>query len=133
MPGNATSVRSKPRSVYSKLPTYPFAREEFLASEMRWLKLAENYELSERLTYFLNRPPVFPKHPICPNCHVPMWLLEIQSRSEKVEFFTSVKFAKQKKPLPVRMIATRATRRRVKYRLHTTLASPRCRPPHSHR
>jgi Crp-like helix-turn-helix domain len=96
VPGNATSVRSKPRSVYSKLPTYPFAREEFLASEMRWLKLAENYELSERLTYFLNRPPVFPKHPICPNCHVPMWLLEIQSRSEKVEFFYECKVCEAK-------------------------------------
>jgi hypothetical protein len=76
--------------------TDPFAREEFLASEMRWLKLAENYELSERLTYFLNRPPVFPKHPICPNCHVPMWLLEIQSRSEKVEFFYECKVCEAK-------------------------------------
>ena len=59
------------------------ARNEFLSSEARWLKLAESYELSERPTSFLNRPTTFPDHPMCRNCNVPMWLVEIQSSSEQ--------------------------------------------------
>ena len=71
--------------------TDTFARDEFLASEVRWLKLTESYELSERLTHFLERPPAFPKHPECQNCHVPMWLVEIQSTCKKSEYFYECK------------------------------------------
>jgi DNA-directed RNA polymerase subunit M/transcription elongation factor TFIIS len=71
--------------------TDPLARDEFLASEKRWLKLPESYELTERLTHFLKRPRVFPNHPMCPNCHVSMWLLKIQSGCEKVDFFYECK------------------------------------------
>lgn len=63
-----------------------FIRDEFLASEARWLKLAESYELSERLADFVKKPAAFPTHPQCANCHVPMWLVEIQSDREKVEY-----------------------------------------------
>ena len=69
----------------------PVSRDEYLASEVRWLKLAESYELTERLTDFLNKPAAFPKHPECPNCHVPMWLVEMQSSSEKVEYLYECK------------------------------------------
>jgi len=77
----------------------PFVRDEFLASEARWLKLAESYELSERLTNFLKRPVVFPKHPECANCHVPMWLVEIQSSCEKVEYLYECKVCEEKTTL----------------------------------
>jgi len=69
---------------------------EATASEARWLKLAESYELTERLTGFLNKPAAFPKHPECPNCHVPMWLVEIQSSSEKVEYLYECKACEDK-------------------------------------
>jgi hypothetical protein len=71
--------------------TDPVLRDEYLASEARWLKLAESYELTERLTDFLNKPPTFPKHPECPNCHVPMWLVAMQSGSESVEYLYECK------------------------------------------
>jgi hypothetical protein len=76
--------------------TDPVSREEYLASEVRWLKLAESYELTERLTDFLNKPAAFPKHPECPNCHVPMWLVEIQNSSEKVEYLYECKACEDK-------------------------------------
>src|SRR5262249_62179117 len=66
--------------------TDPVLRDEYLASEARWLKLAKSYQLTERLTDFLNKPAAFPKHLECPNCHVPMWLVAIQSGSESVEY-----------------------------------------------
>ena len=55
----------------------PKLRDELFASEARWLKLAESYEFSERLDRFANKD--FPKHPICPSCAVPMWLVEMNS------------------------------------------------------
>ena len=58
-------------------------RDEFLAIEKNWLKLAESYELSERLDRFVGRD--FPKHPMCPSCAVPMWLVEVISRHAGVE------------------------------------------------
>ena len=67
------------------------SRDEYLASKARWLKLAGSYELTERLTRFLNKPAAFPKHPRCQNCHVPMWLVEIQSSPEKLEYFYECK------------------------------------------
>jgi uncharacterized protein with PIN domain len=70
--------------------------DEYLASEARWLKLAESYELTERLADFLNKPAAFPKHPKCPNCHVPMWLVEIQSSCEKVEYLYECKACEDK-------------------------------------
>lgn len=71
--------------------TDPISRAEYLAADARWLKLAESYELPERLTGSLNYPSAFPKHPKCMNCHVPMWLVAIQSNSEKVEYFYECK------------------------------------------
>src|SRR5262249_52094863 len=38
-----------------------------------------------------NPPQAFPKHPICPRCEVPMWLVEMQSSHEKVEYFYECK------------------------------------------
>ena len=67
----------------------PSTRDEFLVSEARWIKLAKSYELSER-------PAVLPKHPKCANCHVPMWLVEIQSGHEKVEYFYECKACEEK-------------------------------------
>src|SRR5215510_1140353 len=52
-------------------------RDDFLAIEKSWLKLAESYKFSERLDRFANKD--FPKHPICPSCAVPMWLVEMNS------------------------------------------------------
>jgi hypothetical protein len=78
----------------------PSTRDEFLASEARWLKLAESSELSERLTNFLKRPAIFPKHPECAICHVPMWLVEIQSSCEKVEYFYECKACVGKLTIP---------------------------------
>ena len=52
-------------------------RDEFLAMEKSWLKLAESYELSERIDRFLGKD--FPKHPTCPSCAVPMWLVQRQN------------------------------------------------------
>ena len=74
----------------------PVLRDEYLASEERWLKLAESYELTERLTDFLNKPAAFPKHPECPNCQVPMWLVEIQSSTKKVEYLYECKACEEK-------------------------------------
>ena len=71
-------------------------RDEYLASEARWLKLAESYELTERLTDFLNKPAAFPKHPECPNCHVPMWLVAIQNNCEKLEYLYECKACEDK-------------------------------------
>jgi transposase-like protein len=51
--------------------------------EKSWLKLAESYEFSERLDRFMDND--FPKHPICPSCAVPMWLVEINSTPAEVE------------------------------------------------
>jgi hypothetical protein len=76
--------------------TDPISRTEYLAAETRWLKLENSYELSERLTDVLNRPAALPKHPECPNCHVPMWLVEIQSSSEKVEYLYECKACENK-------------------------------------
>ena len=76
--------------------TDPVSRDEYLASEARWLKLAESYELTERLTDFLNKPTAFPKHPKCPNCHVPMWLVAIESSYEKVEYLYECKACEDK-------------------------------------
>ncbi len=72
------------------------SRDEYLASEARWLKLAESYELTERVADFLNKPAAFAKHPKCPNCHVPMWLVEIQSGCEKVEYLYECKACEDK-------------------------------------
>ena len=71
--------------------TDPVSRDEYLASEARWLKLAESYELTERLTDFLRRPAALPKHPECPNCHVPMWLVEMQTGFGRVDYLYECK------------------------------------------
>lgn len=65
-----------------------FARDEFLASEALWLKLAESCEFSERVASFLN---TFPKHPICPCCDVPMWLSKVRTKPEGIEYFYECK------------------------------------------
>lgn len=80
--------------------TDPVTRNEFLASEARWVKLAQSYELSKRVTLFLKKPQRFPKHPLCPRCLVPMWLSEIQSSWEKVEYFYECKVCEEKAMLP---------------------------------
>lgn len=72
------------------------ARDEYLASETRWLKLAKSYESSERLSHLLKRPDVFPKHPECANCHVPMWLTEIHTSCERMEYFFECKACEDK-------------------------------------
>ena len=69
----------------------PSARDEFLASEVRWLKLAQSYEFSEQLTQFLKKPLTFPEHPVCPRCGVPMWLVEMDPSSEKTDYFYECK------------------------------------------
>lgn len=58
-------------------------RDDFLAIERSWLKLAQSYEFTERLDRFLGKD--FPKHPECPSCAVPMWLVEMNSSPEGVE------------------------------------------------
>ena len=63
-------------------------RDEFLAAEARWLKLAESYEFSERVASFLN---TFPRHPICPRCDVPMWLSKVRTKPEGIEYFYECK------------------------------------------
>ena len=42
-------------------------------------------------TSSLPGPQAFPKHPICPRCEVPMWLVEMQTSCEKVEYFYECK------------------------------------------
>jgi hypothetical protein len=64
-------------------------RKDFLILEKSWLKLAESYEFSERLDRFTNKN--FPKHPICPSCAVPMWMVEMYSTSTAVEFYYECK------------------------------------------
>ena len=59
-------------------------RDDFLAIEKSWLKLAESYEFSERLDRFANED--FPKHPKCPSCAVPMWLVEMNSIEAAVQY-----------------------------------------------
>lgn len=54
----------------------PAARHEFFESEARWLKLAQSYEFSDRLSQFLAGHNL-PNRPACPNCAVPMWLVKI--------------------------------------------------------
>jgi tRNA(Ile2) C34 agmatinyltransferase TiaS len=56
--------------------------DDFTASEKRWLKLADT--------------PFIPKHPVCPNCHVSMWLLEIQSIGKKVDYLYECKVCETK-------------------------------------
>ena len=68
------SVEARQRALQAKTTT---ERDDFLAIEKSWLKLAESYEFSERLDRFANKD--FPKHPICPSCAVPMWLVEMNS------------------------------------------------------
>jgi hypothetical protein len=57
-------------------------RDEFLAIEKSWLRLAASY-LSERLDHPLGED--FPKHPKCPSCAVPMWLVEMISTHAGIE------------------------------------------------
>jgi hypothetical protein len=71
----------------------PAARDEFFESEARWLKLAESYEFSERLSRFLDKD--FPKHPVCPTCAVPMWLVEMNSTDAGVEYHYECKVCSQ--------------------------------------
>jgi hypothetical protein len=68
-------------------------RDECLAFEARWLKLAESYEFSQRVGSFLN---AFPKHPICPRCHVPMWLSKVRTEPEKMEYLYECKACEEK-------------------------------------
>ena len=58
-------------------------RDDFLVIEKSWLKLAASYEFTERLDSFLRKD--FPKHPTCPSCAVPMWLVEMNSSAAGVE------------------------------------------------
>ncbi len=62
------------------------ARDECLASEAQWLKLAANYEQSGRMTRFLQRPATMPEHPLCQQCKMSMWLVEMQSSLERRDF-----------------------------------------------
>jgi hypothetical protein len=57
-------------------------RDEFLAIEKSWLKIASSY-LSKRLDRSLGED--FPKHPKCPSCAVAMWLVEMNSSDTGVE------------------------------------------------
>jgi hypothetical protein len=74
----------------------PVARNNYPASETRWPKLAQSYEPSGRLSHFLKRPEIFPKHPECANCHVPMWLTEIHTSCERMEYFFECKASEDK-------------------------------------
>jgi len=76
--------------------TDPVSRDEYLVSEARCFNLAKSWELSERLTDFLKAPTALPKHPECPNCHVPMWLVAIQNSPEKVEYLYECKACETK-------------------------------------
>ncbi len=94
-PANSQAMYCHERAVNARRRAYEVAdaeaRNEFFASEARWLKLAESYELSERLTLFLNRPTTFPDHPVCTNCNIPMWLVEIASSFEKRSYIYECK------------------------------------------
>ena len=52
-------------------------RQDHLDAEQRWLKLAESYDLADRLNLFLETRRE-PKHPQCTACAVPMWLVDRQ-------------------------------------------------------
>ena len=71
-------------------------RDDLLASEARWLKLAQSYEFSERLSEFLNRPVSLPEHPVCRGCGLAMWLIEIQSSGATVNYVYECKVCETK-------------------------------------
>jgi hypothetical protein len=71
-------------------------RDDLLASEARWLKLAQSYEFSERLSEFLNRPVSLPEHPVCRSCGLAMWLIEIQSSGATVNYVYECKVCETK-------------------------------------
>ena len=51
-------------------------RQDYLEAEQRWLKLAQSYDLADRLDHFLE-PHREPVHPRCKTCAVPMWLVDV--------------------------------------------------------
>ena len=66
----------------------PAARDDFFAAETRWIKLAQSYEFSERLSRFL---ATYFKHPVCPTCSVRMWLLEMNVSHGGVDYYYECK------------------------------------------
>jgi len=64
----------------------PLDREFYLASEQRWLRLAESYQYSARLSAFLKQPHSLPDHPICDTCDVPMWLQKMDFVGGQIEY-----------------------------------------------
>jgi len=74
------SVEARQRALQAKTTT---ERDDFLAIEKSWLKLAESYEFSERVDHFTGKD--LPKHPVCPSCAVSMWLVEMNSTHAGVE------------------------------------------------
>jgi hypothetical protein len=52
----------------------PLDRGFYLAAEQRWLRLAESFQYSARLSVFLKQPRNLPNYPICATCDVPMWM-----------------------------------------------------------
>jgi hypothetical protein len=55
-------------------------RQDCLNDEARWLKLAQSYEYTARLTDFLNKQRRS-SHPKCATCAVPMWHIGTQHLS----------------------------------------------------
>jgi hypothetical protein len=78
---NALEARERARKARD-----PLDREFYLVSEQRWLKLAESYEYSSRLTLFPKQPHVLPDHPICATCDVPMWLKKMAFVGAQIEY-----------------------------------------------
>ena len=64
----------------------PLVRDDFFAAEKRWLRLAESYEFSGRLSHYLAQWPQSPMHPVCPACSVRMWLLEMNVGQSGVDY-----------------------------------------------
>jgi len=66
---NALGARERARKAKA-----PLDREFYLEAEKRWLRLAESFEYSARLSRFLEQPRNLPTRPICFACDVAMWL-----------------------------------------------------------
>ncbi len=81
----------------------PEVREFHLDLERRWLKLAQSYEMSDRVNSFLGMPPVI-KHPVCAECGVAMWLVEIKNlpgRQARLEYCYECKVCESKASVEV--------------------------------
>jgi hypothetical protein len=78
---NALEARKRARKAND-----PRDREFYLDSERRWLKLAESYQYSARLSLFLKQPSDLPNHPICATCAVPMWMKRMNFVGGLIEY-----------------------------------------------